>query len=61
MAEDKALVCVDCQNDFVFTAGEQDFFERKGMQQPKRCQPCRKTRKELKAQQESGEAYPSYR
>ena len=28
MYEDKTLVCKDCGNEFVFTAGEQEFYAR---------------------------------
>ncbi|MBQ4363826.1 MAG: zinc-ribbon domain containing protein [Oscillospiraceae bacterium] len=49
MYEDKTLVCVDCGNEFVFTAGEQEFYAQKGFEnEPKRCPECRaanKTRK----------------
>ncbi len=30
MYEDKTLVCKDCGNEFVFTAGEQEFYAEKG-------------------------------
>ena len=44
--EDKTLVCVDCQQEFVFTAGEQEFYAEKGFEnEPKRCPACRKARK----------------
>ena len=29
MYEDKTLVCKDCGNEFVFTAGEQEFYAEK--------------------------------
>ena len=32
MYEDKTLVCKDCGNEFVFTAGEQEFYAEKGFQ-----------------------------
>lgn len=39
--EDKMLVCKDCGNKFVWTAGEQKFFLDKGLQNvPKRCKVC---------------------
>ena len=39
--EDKILVCKDCGNQFIFTAGEQKFFLDKGLQNlPKRCKIC---------------------
>jgi hypothetical protein len=35
------LVCVDCGEEFVFTASAQDYFEEKGFNQsPKRCKVC---------------------
>ncbi|MBQ5672442.1 MAG: zinc-ribbon domain containing protein, partial [Oscillospiraceae bacterium] len=30
MFEDKTLVCKECGNNFVFTAGEQQFYAEKG-------------------------------
>jgi len=43
---DKALKCVDCQAEFVFSAGEQERFAELGFQnEPKRCQPCRAAKK----------------
>ena len=39
--EDKTLMCKDCGNKFVFTAGEQKFFIERGLQNiPKRCKIC---------------------
>lgn len=32
MYEDKTLVCKDCGNEFVFTAGEQEFYAEKALQ-----------------------------
>ncbi len=47
MYEDKTLVCKDCGNEFVFTAGEQEFYAEKGFQnEPTRCKDCRVARKE---------------
>ena len=38
MYEDKTLVCKDCGAEFVFTAGEQEFYAEKGFQnEPTRC------------------------
>ena len=46
MYEDKTLVCRDCGNEFVFTAGEQAFYAEKGFQnEPTRCKSCRDARK----------------
>ena len=40
MYEDKTLVCKDCGAEFVFTAGEQEFY---------RCKACRQARKASRA------------
>ena len=46
MYEDKTLVCKDCGAEFVFTAGEQEFYAEKGFQnEPTRCKACRQARK----------------
>ena len=46
MYEDKTLVCKECGNEFVFTAGEQEFYAEKGFQnEPGRCKTCREARK----------------
>ena len=46
MYEDKTLVCKDCGAEFVFTAGEQEFYAEKGFQnEPTRCKACRNARK----------------
>ena len=42
MYEDKTLVCKECGNEFVFTAGEQEFYAEKGfVNEPQRCKACR--------------------
>jgi len=42
---DEILVCHDCGDSFVFTAGEQAFYFSKGLSEPKRCKSCRELRK----------------
>src|SRR5262249_37054171 len=43
---DRQLTCIDCSQPFLFTAGEQEFYDRKGFkEEPKRCKPCRDARK----------------
>ncbi|MHB8507731.1 MAG: CxxC-x17-CxxC domain-containing protein [Candidatus Dormibacteria bacterium] len=40
--EDQTLRCRDCSADFIWTTGEQEFFQQKGlMNQPQRCSSCR--------------------
>ena len=52
MYEDKTLVCKDCGAEFVFTAGEQEFYAERGFQnEPQRCKPCRDSRKNAAKQQ----------
>jgi CxxC-x17-CxxC domain-containing protein len=42
---DRSLTCRDCGNDFLFTAGEQTFFNLKGLKNdPRRCHECRSAR-----------------
>lgn len=46
MFEDKTLTCKDCGAEFVFTAGEQEFYASKGLvNEPKRCKNCRDAKK----------------
>lgn len=46
MYEDKTLTCKDCGAEFVFTAGEQEFYAEKGLQnEPQRCKECRIAKK----------------
>ncbi len=40
MYEDKTLVCKECGKEFVFTAGEQEFYAERGFQnEPQRRSP----------------------
>ncbi len=46
MYEDKTLICKECGNEFLFTAGEQEFYAEKGfVNEPQRCKACRDARK----------------
>ena len=46
MFEDKTLICKECGAEFVFTAGEQEFYQSKGfVNEPQRCKTCRDARK----------------
>ena len=45
--EDKKILCRDCGNEFIFTAGEQEFYKEKGFDNdPVRCADCRRAKKE---------------
>jgi CxxC-x17-CxxC domain-containing protein len=40
--QDRILTCVDCGAEFVWTAGEQQFFADKNFKnEPKRCKACK--------------------
>jgi CxxC-x17-CxxC domain-containing protein len=53
MYEDKTLTCKDCGVDFIFTAGEQDFYAEKGLtNQPQRCKRCRDAKKAASGQRQ---------
>jgi CxxC-x17-CxxC domain-containing protein len=43
---DKTLTCRDCGEEFVFTAGEQAFYQERGFSEPQRCNNCRQKRKQ---------------
>ncbi len=44
--QDITLTCKDCGKEFVFTVGEQEFYQEKGFtNQPTRCIDCRKAKK----------------
>ncbi len=44
--EDKTLVCKDCGKEFVWTVGEQEFFQKMQFEhEPLRCPECRKARR----------------
>ncbi len=46
MYEDRTLNCKECGQEFIFTAGEQEFYAEKGFQnEPQRCKECRTMRK----------------
>ena len=43
---DKTLTCRDCGQEFVWTAGEQEFYQSRGLQNaPSRCPSCRAARR----------------
>ncbi|MBI4948473.1 zinc-ribbon domain-containing protein [Candidatus Berkelbacteria bacterium] len=45
--QDKTLICKECGNEFVWTAGEQEFFAQKGFRnKPTRCKDCRKVNRQ---------------
>ena len=54
MFEDKTIICKECGAEFVFTAGEQEFYASKGFEnEPQRCKACRDARKNANRERES--------
>lgn len=46
MYKDKVIVCKECGAEFVFSAGEQEFYAERGFQnEPQRCKNCRNAHK----------------
>lgn len=46
--KDKIIKCVDCQSEFAWTIGEQEFYLKKSLKPPIRCPICRATYKAAK-------------
>lgn len=44
---DKTINCRDCGAEFIFSEGEQAFYQEKGFaNEPQRCPDCRRARKQ---------------
>jgi CxxC-x17-CxxC domain-containing protein len=43
--EDRTLTCVQCGEEFTFTADDQEFHASRGYQDPRRCPNCRQARR----------------
>ncbi len=53
MFEDMTITCKDCGNEFVWTAGEQEFFAERGLtNKPVRCKDCRSSRNKTEASED---------
>jgi len=43
--QDRSISCIDCGEQFVWSVGEQIFFNDKGLRnEPKRCKPCKQAK-----------------
>jgi hypothetical protein len=59
MYADQTLACRDCGTSFVFTRGEQEFYERKGFANaPSRCPDCRGSSGPRRSREYAGETAP---
>lgn len=56
---DRSLTCRDCGQEFVFTAGEQEFYQQRGFSEPQRCNDCRAARKTQRGAGAGGSSYGS--
>ena len=44
--QDKTLTCNNCSQQFIWSAGEQEFYQQRGLQNPPgRCKDCRAARR----------------
>jgi len=64
--EPKILVCVECEEEFVFTAAAQEYFAERGYtEDPKRCKTChtgyKKSQREKEATGSPRAKAPSFR
>ncbi len=41
MATEKFIQCSACGNEFSFSVEEQEFYQSRGFQDPRKCKPCR--------------------
>lgn len=46
MTTDRQIQCVACGNEFNFTEEEQEFYNSRGFQDPRKCKPCRDAAKQ---------------
>jgi CxxC-x17-CxxC domain-containing protein len=56
---DQTLTCRECRQEFVFTAGEQAFYEERGYTAPQRCASCRQARKAQNGDSQRSGGYSS--
>jgi len=51
---DQTLYCRDCNSEFIFTVGEQEFYASRGLTNtPSRCPECRAAQKQTRGQRDS--------
>ncbi len=46
MFTNRQIACQACGEEFTFTSEEQEFFQSKGFQEPKKCKTCRDAAKQ---------------
>ena len=45
MFQDRNIACVECEQEFVFSADDQQYHSERGYSDPKRCPSCRAARR----------------
>ncbi len=50
---DKTLTCGDCGQPFEWSEKDQEFYAKRAFDPPKRCKPCRESRKKRFAEQKA--------
>lgn len=55
--EDLVLICKDCNNEFIFSITEQEFYKGLGFNNPVRCKACRKAKKQRSKNYNNKEDY----
>ena len=45
MFQDRNITCVECSQDFAFSADDQQYHSERGYSDPKRCPSCRAARR----------------
>lgn len=45
---DRTIMCIDCDQEFVWSTGEQAFYAERDLSQPKRCPDCRDANRDRK-------------
>ncbi len=54
--EDETIVCAQCGKEFLFSAGEKQFYKEKGLKnKPKYCRECRAAKKGVAPRPEGAE------
>jgi hypothetical protein len=53
--EDITIDCRDCRTPFTWTAGQQQYFAERQLMQPRRCEQCRRWRRQQQAEAASVE------
>lgn len=47
MENDKVIICKHCGKEFIFNEGEQNFYKKYELDEPKRCKKCRADRRKI--------------